>query len=224
MIDGTDFQQGDYALLRIYGVDGEGNTVKVEPENTTISCTSGSTEFITGDTWEIEISKSGLDRSCTITWNGLITQYFFDVESVLFGGAVGSTNTAMSLAGFLLGLVLITLIVLVRRAKSIDDEDWIEDEFDRDYYDDDDYEDDDYEDDDYEDEVTEDSNDSSQEDSSKFNLSDAQKKQLAADASRLGVMQAAPGTEQGSSGWYVDVSEEVQYWDVGTDGSWTRVE
>jgi len=36
-------------------------------------------------------------------------------------------------------------------------------------------------------------------------------------------MQAAPGTSQGESGWYVDVSSEIQYWDVGTDGSWTRV-
>ena len=218
MIDGTNFQQGDYALLRIYGVDSQGNTVQVEPENTTISCTSGPSEFITGDTWEIEISKSGLDRSCTITWNGLITQYFFDVESVLFGGAVGSTNTAMSLAGFLLGLVLITLIVLVRRAKSIDDEDWIEDEFESDYYDeDDDYEDDDS--DDYEDEE-----DTSHQEDTNLTLSDEQKKHLASEASKLGVMQAAPGTEQGSSGWYVDVSEEVQYWNVGNDGSWTRVE
>jgi hypothetical protein len=225
LIDGTNFQQGDYALLRIYGVDGEGNTVEVEPDNTTISCTSGSDEFITGDTWEIEISKSGLDRSCTITWNGLITQYFFDVESVLFGGAVGSTNTAMSLAGFLLGLVLITLIVLVRKAKSIDDEDWVEGEFDSDYddYDDDDYEDADYDDDDYDDEEQQPSN-ATQEGSSGMTLSDSQKKQLAAEASKLGVMQAAPGTEQGSSGWYVDVSEEVQYWNVGDDGSWTRVE
>lgn len=221
MIDGTNFQQGDYALLRIYGVDSQGNTVQVEPENTTISCTSGPSEFITGDTWEIEISKSGLDRSCTITWNGLITQYFFDVESVLFGGAVGSTNTAMSLAGFLLGLVLITLIVLVRRAKSIDDEDWIEDEFESDYYDeDDDYEDDDS--DDYEDE--EDEEDTSHQEDTNLTLSDEQKKHLASEASKLGVMQAAPGTEQGSSGWYVDVSEEVQYWNVGNDGSWTRVE
>ena len=221
MIDGTNFQQGDYALLRIYGVDSQGNTVQVEPENTTISCTSGPSDFITGDTWEIEISKSGLDRSCTITWNGLITQYFFDVESVLFGGAVGSTNTAMSLAGFLLGLVLITLIVLVRRAKSIDDEDWIEDEFESDYYDeDDDYEDDDS--DDYEDE--EDEEDTSHQEDTNLTLSDEQKKHLASEASKLGVMQAAPGTEQGSSGWYVDVSEEVQYWNVGNDGSWTRVE
>lgn len=229
LIDGTNFQQGDYALLRIYGVDGEGNTVEVEPDNTTISCTSGPDEFITGDTWEIEISKSGLDRSCTITWNGLITQYFFDVESVLFGGAVGSTNTAMSLAGFLLGLVLITLIVLVRRAKSIDDEDWVEGEFDSDYddYDDDDY-DDDYDDDEHEGYGESDSEAQSstttQSESSGLTLSDSQKKQLAVEASKLGVMQAAPGTEQGSSGWYVDVSEEVQYWNVGDDGSWTRVE
>ena len=229
VIDGTNFQQGDYALLRVYGVDGEGNTVKVEPANTTISCTSGSTDFITGDTWEIEISKSGLDRSCSITWNGLITQYFFDVESVLFGGAVGSTNTAMSLAGFLLGLVLITLIVLVRRAKSIDDdEDWVEDEFESDYYDDDDYDDDDDDDYDDDDSVEDDPSgsevDINQQNDSNLNLSDSQKKHLASEASKLGVMQAAPGTEQGSSGWYVDVSEEVQYWNVGDDGSWTRVE
>ena len=224
MIDGDDFQQGDYALLRIYGVDGEGNTVQVEPENTTISCTSGPSEFITGDTWEIEISKSGLDRSCTITWNGLITQYFFDVESVLFGGAVGSTNTAMSLAGFLLGLVLITLIVLVRRAKSIDDEDWIEDEFDSDYNDDDDdYEDDDYEDDDEDETSTEPINEPQNAGTSTPVISDSMKKKLATQAASVGVMQAIPGTEQGSSGWYVDVSEEVQYWNVGDDGSWTRV-
>ena len=49
------------------------------------------------------------------------------------------------------------------------------------------------------------------------------KKKLATQAASVGVMQAIPGTEQGSSGWYVDVSEEVQYWNVGDDGSWTRV-
>ncbi len=206
VIDNTDFKQGDYALLRVYGVDGNGNTVQVEPENTTISCTSGPSEYITGDTWEIEISKSGLDRSCSITWNGLLTQSFFDVESVLFGGAIGSTNTAMSLAGFLLGLILITLVVLVRRARTLGDEEWIEDEFDDDYYD---YDED-------EDEVSE------EQENSIPQLSDAQKKQLAAEAAKQGVMQAVSSSEQGSSGWYVDVSEEIQYWNVGADGSWTR--
>jgi hypothetical protein len=36
-------------------------------------------------------------------------------------------------------------------------------------------------------------------------------------------MQAAPGSVQGESGWYVDVSEEIQFWNVGADGSWTKV-
>ena len=86
--DKTEYKQGDKGLLKIYGIDSNGNTVEIEPENTTISCTSGSSSFVTGDTWEIDISKSGLDRSCTISWNGLFAQHFFDVESVLFGGTV----------------------------------------------------------------------------------------------------------------------------------------
>ena len=55
-------------------------------------------------------------------------------------------------------------------------------------------------------------------------LTDGLRASLAQQASEVGVMQAAPGTEQGSSGWYVDVSSEVQYWNVGADGSWTRGE
>ncbi len=216
--DKSEYKQGDKGLLKIYGVDSNGNTVEIEPENTTISCTSGSSDFVTGDTWEIDISKSGLDRSCTISWNGLFAQHFFDVESVLFGGAIGSTNTAMTISGFLLGLILITMIVLVRRAKSIDDEDWIEDEFDDDY----DYEDDDYDDDDYDD-VEETEIETQNNENTIPVISDTEKKKLAAQAASLGVMQAVPGTEQGSSGWYVDISEEVQYWNVSPDGSWVRI-
>ncbi|DAC31647.1 MAG TPA: hypothetical protein D7H95_04945, partial [Candidatus Poseidoniales archaeon] len=55
-------------------------------------------------------------------------------------------------------------------------------------------------------------------------LSDDLKASLAKKAGEVGVMQAAPGTEQGQSGWYVDVSSEVQYWNVGEDGSWSRVD
>ena len=214
--DKSEYKQGDKGLLKIYGIDSNGNTVEIEPENTTISCTSGSSNFVTGDTWEIDISKSGLDRSCTISWNGLFAQHFFDVESVLFGGAIGSTNTAMSISGFLLGLILITLIVLVRRAKGIDDEDWIGDEFD-----DDDFDYDEYEEDDYEEEDTE--TESQNNGNANPVISDSDKKKLAAQAASLGVMQAVPGTVQGSSGWYVDISEEVQYWNVNPDGSWVRI-
>ncbi|HJL96928.1 MAG TPA: hypothetical protein QF401_02135, partial [Candidatus Poseidoniaceae archaeon] len=55
-------------------------------------------------------------------------------------------------------------------------------------------------------------------------LTDELRASLAQQAADVGVMQAAPGTEQGLSGWYVDVSSEIQYWNVGADGSWTRGE
>jgi hypothetical protein len=173
---------------------------------------------VTTDTWEVEITSAGNDRSCTILWDGIIAQNFFDVEAVLLGGTVGSTNTAMGLGAFLLSLVLITLVVLIRKANQVPEDEWIEDAFD------------------YDEEKSESS--SSQEDEEKEQsesdsasdqetngdwIDKAMKTELAAAAAEVGVMQAAPGTEQGSTGWYVDVSEEVQYWDVADDGTWNRV-
>lgn len=232
-IENRDYKQGDIALLRVYGVDVNNNKVSVEPENTTISCTSGSDKHIILDTWELDITKSGLDRSCSITWNGLVTQAFFDVESVLLGGAVGSTNTAMSIAAVLLGLILTTMVVLVRRANYEPDEaEW----FDEDEYDDDDYYDED--DDDEYDEVNESSAETppqpvtnpvveppvqnTQPALNKPTLESAEITRLATEAGRLGVMQAIVSSQQGASGWYVDVSGDIQYWNVGADGSWTR--
>ena len=232
-IESRDYKQGDIALLRVYGVDVNNNKVSVEPENTTISCTSGSDKHIILDTWELDITKSGLDRSCSITWNGLVTQAFFDVESVLLGGAIGSTNTAMSIAAVLLGLILTTMVVLVRRASyEPDDAEWFDeddDEYDEeDYYDEDDYEDD-------EDETS--AVESSPQTESpqvgqpiqntqpvinKPSLPPNEITRLSTEAGRLGVMQAIVPSQQGASGWYVDVSGDIQYWNVGADGSWTR--
>ena len=42
-------------------------------------------------------------------------------------------------------------------------------------------------------------------------------------AQETGVMQAAPGTEQGKTGWYVDSTGELTSWIVGEDGIWTRM-
>ena len=53
-------------------------------------------------------------------------------------------------------------------------------------------------------------------------ISDVERQRLAAEAGKHGVMQAIDPSQQGSSGWYVDVSGEIQYWNVGADGSWTR--
>jgi len=231
-IESRDYKQGDIALLRVYGVDINNNKVSVEPENTTISCTSGSDKHIIFDTWELDITKSGLDRSCSITWNGLVTQAFFDVESVLLGGAIGSTNTAMSIAAVLLGLILTTMVVLVRRANyEPDDAEW---------FDDDEYEDDDYYDDDEDDEDDEESLaealppqpvnnqvvaqpvQNTQPVANKPSLAPAEITRLSIEAGRLGVMQAIVPSQQGASGWYVDVSGDIQYWNVGADGSWSR--
>ena len=231
-IENRNYKQGDTALLRVYGVDINNNKVAVEPENTTISCTSGSDSFITSDTWELEISKSGLDRSCSITWNGLVTQAFFDVESVLLGGAIGSTNTAMTIAAVLLGLILTTMVVLVRRANyESDDAEW---------FDDDEYDDDD---DEYDDDYYEEAEESIAETvrnqpaapqnipaqafasnplNNRPTLAPAEITRLATEAGKLGVMQAIVPNQQGASGWYVDVSGDIQYWNVGTDGSWNR--
>ena len=53
-------------------------------------------------------------------------------------------------------------------------------------------------------------------------LDSAEITRLATEAGRLGVMQAIVSSQQGASGWYVDVSGDIQYWNVGADGSWTR--
>jgi hypothetical protein len=124
----------------------------------------------------------------------------------------------MGLGIFLLTLILVTLVVLVRRANQQEDE-WIEDAFE----DDEEYED---EFEDEEDVITEELQEDSSvaDDKSGITLTDELRASLAQQAADVGVMQAAPGTEQGLSGWYVDVSSEMQYWNVGADGSWTRGE
>jgi len=215
-LDGDSLSQGDVFLLRANGIDSYGNVVTIDAENTTLSCNAGPTTHVTADTWEVEITTAGNDRSCTIMWDGIIAQNFFDVESVMLGGAVGSTNTAMGLGAFLMSLILITFIVLIRKANQVSEDDWVEDAFD--------YDEDQPESSPSQDNEEEPESESKGDEQSNGDWIDAtMRTTLAAAAAEVGVMQAAPGTEQGATGWYVDVSEEVQYWNVGDDGSWTRV-
>ena len=124
--------EGDSVLLMAFGTDAYGNTVTIPKENTTVSCTTGDVSFITNGTWEVDVENGGTDRSCTIRWNGLLAQTFFDVDEVLLGGAVGSTNTAMAMAAVLLCLLLAVLVVLTRRAAKADDKEWVDEYFDDD--------------------------------------------------------------------------------------------
>ena len=216
--------QGEVTLLMIWAEDSQGNRVEVVPDKTSITCSSGKASHVKSDTWEVELEEAGTDRSCTVAWQGLISQQFYDVESVLLGGAFGSTNTAMSIGLVFLLMIFAVLIVLIRRGNS-KEEDW--EEYDDEY--------------EYEDEEEEDIEEESSESIAPAEvepkltepqvsveiapiIEDALRQELAVKATQIGVMQAAPGTNQGETGWYVDASTELQQWNVGYDGSWSRLQ
>ncbi len=206
--------EGDTVLLNAFATDEYGNTLSIPKANASVSCTTGPTSFVTNGTWEVDIQNGGTDRSCTVRWSGLLAQNFFDVEEVLLGGAVGSTNTAMTMAAILLVLLLAVLITLTRRAAEASDEEWLEDAFD----------DDEYDDDADEDEIVESPVEDNTPLHERHGLTLESMKDLALEAGKIGVMQATPSTVQGQTGWYVDVSEELQYWEVTPEGEWIRHE
>jgi len=206
--------EGDVVLLNAFATDMYGNTLSIPKENASVSCTAGPTSFVTNGTWEVDIQNGGTDRSCTVRWSGLLAQNFYDVEEVLLGGAVGSTNTAMTMAAVLLILLLAVLVTLTRKATEAAEEEWLEDAFDEDGY----------EDDDEEEEIgglpVVDDTPLHE----RHGLTLESMKALAEEAGKVGVMQATPSTNQGETGWYVDVSEELQYWEVTPGGEWIRHE
>ena len=126
-------------------------------------------------------------------------------------------------------MIFIVLVVLIRKG-SQKDEDWD----DEDYYDDDDLEEHseeintEVEETDSAEPQTEHSDavQTVQESAEHIQpeIADDVRQELATKAGQVGVMQAAPGTSQGDTGWYVDANTELQYWNVGSDGSWTRVQ
>ena len=206
--------EGDVVLLNAFATDMYGNTLSIPKENASVSCTAGPTSFVTNGTWEVDIQNGGTDRSCTVRWSGLLAQNFYDVEEVLLGGAVGSTNTAMTMAAVLLILLLAVLVTLTRKATEAAEEEWLEDAFDEDGY----------EDDDEEEEIGGLTVVDDTPLHERHGLTLESMKALAEEAGKVGVMQATPSTNQGETGWYVDVSEELQYWEVTPDGEWIRHE
>jgi len=225
-VSNESLSQGEVTLLMVWAEDSQGNRVEVVPEQTSITCSSGKASHVKSDTWEIELEEAGTDRSCTVAWSGLISQQFYDVESVLLGGALGSTNTAMSIGLVFLLMIFAVLIVLIRRGSSKEEE-W--DEYDDEYEYEDEYEGGE------EDAETSAESDASVEQEANTPpqtistesapiIEDALRQELAGKATQIGVMQAAPGTNQGETGWYVDASTELQQWNVGSDGSWSRLQ
>jgi hypothetical protein len=214
-------EEGSSMILRIHAIDQAGNRIDVPPEEVTIKCTAGSVKHLAGDTYEVSIEQSGQSQSCNAYWNELVAQRFFDVDAVLFGGGLGDSNTALTMVSIIIFLFIAIMVVLIRRLKGDQDdlEYWDDDldEYDEDYTQEDTIE---------EFETTEVKSEpvktETKPEAAKESKEDLRAK-LAAEAKRTGVMQAAPGTEQGKTGWYIDSDGQLTSWLVSASGEWTRM-
>ena len=204
-------------IARIHAIDQADNRVEVPASEVTIQCTVGEVKHLSGDTYEVSVDESGQSQSCNFYWDDLVAQKFFDVNAVLFGGGLGNSNAALTMVSVIILLFIAIMVVLVRRMKrpEYDDEYW-------------------------EDDVESDEDEGPQTSEQIMYSSETTRTpepepepvkeekrdiraELAQKAQETGVMQAAPGTEQGKTGWYVDSTGELTSWIVGEDGSWTRM-
>lgn len=221
-ISEDDPQEGGKMIIRIHAIDKAGNRVEVPGGEVIIKCTAGTVSHLTADTHELSIDQAGDSHSCNAYWNGLIAQKFFDVEAVLFGGGLGDSNSALTMVSIIIFLFIAIMVVLIRRVKGESQED---------YEWDDEFEEEESE------EVNSDLLDNQNEQTEvgiaqnatepepieKKESSEDLRARLTAQAKETGVMQAAPGTEQGKTGWYVDSTGELTSWLVSDSGEWTRV-
>ena len=217
-------KEGGSMIIRVHAIDQAGNRIEVPGDEVTIKCTAGTVSHLAADTHELSIDQAGDSHSCNAYWNDLIAQRFFDVEAVLFGGGLGDSNTALTMVSIIVFLFIAIMVVLIRRMKdeSQDDYEW-EDEFE------------DEESDDVDSELLADHNEltpthtaieekaTEPAHTEKKESGEDLRARLAAEAKKTGVMQAAPGTEQGKTGWYVDSTGELTSWLVSETGEWTRV-
>ena len=211
-------EEGSKMIIRVHAIDQAGNRIEVPEDEIDIKCTVGSVTHLAGDTYEVSIDQSGQSQSCNLYWDDLVAQRFFDVDAVLFGGGLGDSDTALTLVTIIITLFIAIMLVLIRRMKQDDDTNWEEEE------------------------VLQSQNTSqpeveeakpveqevtpaiaSTENTESSESNTELRARLAGEAKRTGVMQAAPGTVQGKTGWYIDSSSELTSWLVSESGEWTRM-
>ena len=211
-------EEGSKMIVRIYAIDQAGNRVDAPADEVKIQCTVGSAKHIAEDTYEISIDEAGQSQSCNIYWGELVAQRFFDVDAVLFGGGLGNSNTALTMVSIIIFLFLAIMFVLIRRLKSEEsDDDYWEDELEEEP------EEDDL---DADLEIANDEPETPIEQKEEVKVEESKEElraRLAEEAKRTGVMQAAPGTEQGKTGWYIDSDGQLTSWLVSESGEWTRM-
>ena len=218
-------EEGSKMIIRVYAIDQAGNRVDVPADEVEIQCTVGPVEHLTDDTYEVSIEQSGQSQSCNLYWNDLVAQRFFDVDAVLFGGGLGDSNTALTMVSIIIFLFIAIMLVLIRRMKgNAENDDYWEDKEEDGYEEDDDYLDDNSE----SETVVTPKLEQTPQPVVATKTTDSESNEdfrtrLAEEAKRTGVMQAAPGTEQGKTGWYIDSSAELTSWLVSESGEWTRM-
>lgn len=216
-VDGRNMAQGETALVSVHGVDVHGNRVSFTKADVSLACNAGTVSHLVDATWIVDLRRAGTDRSCTAeTSDGLQAQTWFEVESVLLGGALGSSNSVVGFSGVLLLALMALLLVMLRRQGS----EVVEDLFDEDQTGL-------VEEDVFEKDVVKIEVETEAMESGAMTAPTLEPDLMAAmaqEATSTGVMQAVVGTEQGATGWYVDANATMQHWTVGDDGSWTRTE
>ena len=217
-------EEGGTMIMRIHAVDQAGNRIEIPSDEITIKCTAGPVEHLAADTYEVTMEESGESQSCNVFWNELVAQRFFDVDAVLFGGGLGSSNTALTLLSIIIFLFIAIMVVLIRRMKGESEDDY---EWDDEFSDEEDVYSYDNETQSEPHQIKEDSNivetEPEEEEQPSVESKEDLRAKLAAEARRTGVMQAAPGTEQGKTGWYIDSDGQLTSWLVSDTGEWTRM-
>ena len=217
-------EEGGTMIMRIHAVDQAGNRIEIPSDEITIKCTAGPVEHLAADTYEVTMEESGESQSCNVFWNDLVAQRFFDVDAVLFGGGLGSSNTALTLLSIIIFLFIAIMVVLIRRMKGESEDDY---EWDDEFSDEEDVYSYDNETQSEPHQIKEDSNimetEPEGEEQPSVESKEDLRAKLAAEARRTGVMQAAPGTEQGKTGWYIDSDGQLTSWLVNDTGEWTRM-
>jgi hypothetical protein len=234
-------EQGGKMIITVTALDSAENEVVFDPSKITVECSAGKVSHLTNNTWELAVDDSGTDHACMVKMDNLVAQRFFDVETVLLGGSLGDTNGALSMIMLIMFLLVGVMLIIIRRLSKANSTGIWTDEVDdspaKDYLD-----------------VVEINQseqpipqvapvapvavvapdvESIAPNSTPYQAvvptqgyesQEDLRARLAMVAKQTGVMQAAPGTEQGKTGWYIDVDGQLSCWRVDPDGSWNKLQ
>jgi len=235
-------EQGSNMIITVIALDSAENEVEFDPSKVVVACSAGKVSHLANDTWELVVDESGTDHACTVKMDNLVAQRFFDVEAVLLGGSLGDTDAALSIIMLIMLLLVGVMVAIVRRLGKANSTDiWADEVADsptKDYQ--------------QVAEIPEDRTqviaqpvvplapvlvvvpdvESIAQNSTPYQAvvptqgyesQEDLRARLAQVAKQTGVMQAAPGTEQGKTGWYIDVDGQSSSWRIDPDGSWHRL-